>query len=164
MFNGMILVIGPSSGAEKCATALAGALGQQVDTANAVQPAVALARTKEYTAVVMDQQMLDREASGVEALFRHSGRAVPVLVNMAISSADRVLREVRSALQRRDREQAAALDAAARTLRTELKGDITGILLSSQLALNDPGLPATAQARLRSVCTLAEKMRARLEA
>ncbi|HZQ91224.1 MAG TPA: hypothetical protein VFA60_05475 [Terriglobales bacterium] len=160
----MILVIGLHGGAEKCATALSGALGQPVDTAHAMQAAVALARANEYAAVVMDQQMLDREGPGVETLFRYTKTAVPVLVNMAISSADRVLREVRSALQRRDREQAAALDAAARTLRTELKGDITGILLSSQLALNDPALPATAQARLRSVCMLAEKMRARLEA
>ena len=56
------------------------------------------------------------------------------------------------------------MEAARRALRNELKAELTGILLSSQMALAIPAIPAGAQTKLRSVCALAEKMKQRLEA
>ena len=55
------------------------------------------------------------------------------------------------------------MEAATRCLRNNLSGDVTGILVSSQLALAEPSLPAAAQSKLRSVCDLAERIRVRLE-
>ncbi len=52
--------------------------------------------------------------------------------------------------------------AALALLRNQLKEDATGILLSSQLALETPALPHAAEARLRSVCSLAQRLCERL--
>jgi hypothetical protein len=87
---------------------------------------------------------------------------MPVFVNFAICGVDRVVRDVRSALQRRDEERARAVREAEAHLRSELTEALTGILLSSQLALEAPALPAAVQARLRSVYQLAMSMRQRL--
>jgi hypothetical protein len=87
-----------------------------------------------------------------------------VFVNFAISGVDRVVRDVRSALHRREEERARALRDAEAHLRSELTEAVTGILLSSQLALEVASVPAAVQARLRAVYQLAMSIRQRLEA
>ena len=57
------------------------------------------------------------------------------------------MREIRSALHRREREQTLARRAAAEAIETELKTTVAGLLLHSQLALsvtetNNPGRQA----------------------
>jgi hypothetical protein len=49
-----------------------------------------------------------------------------------------------------------------RDLRNQLRGEVTGILLTSELALRDPALSAGIAAKLHLVQTMAEKMRVRL--
>jgi hypothetical protein len=55
------------------------------------------------------------------------------------------------------------MQAAERMLSSEIKDDLTGILFSSQRALSEPALPLGAEAKLRSVCELAEQVRSRLD-
>jgi hypothetical protein len=43
-----------------------------------------------------------------------------------------------------------------------LRGEVTGILLTSELALRNPVLPADVAAKLHLVQNMAEKMRVRL--
>jgi len=74
-----------------------------------------------------------------------------------------VVRDVRSALQRRQGERLRAVREAEANLRSQLTEALTGILLSSQLTMEVPAVPAAAQARLRSVYQLAMSMRQRLE-
>src|SRR5271155_4767444 len=69
------------------------------------------------------------------------GTAVPVYSNFAIHGIERVSRELRSALHRRNRELQAARREAEQTLRSELKDTITALLLSCELALDVPNLP-----------------------
>jgi hypothetical protein len=75
---------------------------------------------------------------------------------------ERLVREVRVAVQRRRREEARARQAAIGKLQSELNGTVTALLLSSELALETPGLPATATEKLRSVHELVEKLRRQL--
>ncbi|MBV9086659.1 MAG: hypothetical protein JOY79_04185 [Acidobacteriaceae bacterium] len=73
------------------------------------------------------------------------------------------MRDVRAALRRHEKQYAVAQHAAETALRSELNEALTGILLSSQLALSVPALPPPAEAKMRSVYQLAMDMRLRLE-
>ncbi len=158
----MILLVSAMRGAESCAAALREALNETVVLVASARAAVAALRQHSFSALVVEQGLLEADAGAVDALLLHAPMAVPVFVNLGIENADRVVREVRAALTRSRREQLDAFRAAVASLRSQLKDDATGILLSSQLALATPALPPAAQARLKSVCTLAERLCGRL--
>ncbi|HTJ30259.1 MAG TPA: hypothetical protein VL346_07150, partial [Acidobacteriaceae bacterium] len=90
------------------------------------------------------------------------GLAIPVQVNFALAGVQRVAREVRLALQRRERERALAHEAAAAAIETELKSTVAGLLLHSQLALQDRELTAPVREKLRVVADLAGTLREQL--
>ncbi len=142
--------------------ALRKAFGDQLEGAGTTRAALSRLRQKDFSAVILDQNLVDSDPAALEALAHHFGTATPVYVNLALSSLERLVREVRMALARREAEQAIAGLAAAATLRNELRNAVTGILLSSQLALQASTLPDDTQAKLRTVCELAESMRSRL--
>jgi len=48
-------------------------------------------------------------------------------------------------------------------LRNELKGTVTALLLSCEMALQAPNLETSAEAKMRAVYELAQEMRAKLE-
>jgi hypothetical protein len=91
------------------------------------------------------------------------GTAILVQVNLAISGMERLVREVRAALQRRQREEVRARQAAIGRLHSELNSTITALLLSSELALETAGLPAAAAERLQALHELVKKLRKQLE-
>lgn len=161
--HGMILLITTSPRVAECARAIEKATGESAHTASGFRRALRLLRQHEFDAIVVDQCLPDSESEAGELLPALSGAAVLIFMNLAISSVDRVVRDVRAALHRRDQEQRVAMQAAERMLSSEIKDALTGILLSSQLALSEPALPPGAEAKLRSVCELAEQMRSRLE-
>lgn len=157
----MILLVSSASGASECAAELEKATGEASSVAQNVRRATQLLRSEQYAAIVLDQCTMEGEES--DRLLALAGTAVPVLVNLAINGATRVVREVRSALQRRERDQMAALAEAESRLRRELNGPVTGILISSELALAVPALPPAVEAKLRSVYELASEMSSRLK-
>ena len=159
----MILLITPSPRVTECAAAIEKATGEPAQTASNLRRALRLMRQQEFDVVVVDQCLPDAEREAGEMLPALSGAAVLIFINLALSGTERVVRDVRAALQRRDQEQRVAMQAAARMLSSEIKDALTGILLSSQLALAEPALPPAAEAKLRSVWELAEQMRLRLE-
>jgi hypothetical protein len=53
--------------------------------------------------------------------------------------------------------------AAESLLRSELRGAVTGILLSTELVLDSQELPFEAEEKLKLVCQLATQIRGRLE-
>jgi hypothetical protein len=85
-------------------------------------------------------------------------------INFAISGTARLIREIRAALSRREREQTLARRAAAAAIEIELKTTVAGLLLHSQLALNGGGVPAAVADRLRMVADLAGSLRQQLSA
>jgi hypothetical protein len=159
----MILLVTPSQRRNECGIALEQAIGEAVEVCESVRKASSLLRNHEYSSVVLDDPMVEAEGEALESMLNNLGLAVPVYVNLAISNADRVARELRLA-QRRNREsRLIAIRAAESQLRSEIRDAVTGILLSAELAMRTPEVPADALEKLTSVCQLASTIRARLE-
>lgn len=159
----MILLVTPNLRAEDCAATLNEATGEEVVVAESLRRAAALLRTESYTAVVVDQYLMETESDEIETAMHHLGTAIPVQVNLAISGKERLAREIRAAVHRRQREQVAARQAAIGMLHSELNGTLTALLLSCELALEIPGLPPAAVEKLHSAHGLVKKLRAQLE-
>ncbi len=158
----MILLITPSARAQECAAALEAAVHEPVQLASNLRQATGILREQEFTAVVMDQVLLDAEPDESEALLEHIGTAMPVHVNLAISGIERLSREVRAALCRRKREVRVARQGAEQALRSELKGAVTALLLSCEMALKVPDLPGGAESKIRAAYDLAREIRTKL--
>ncbi len=73
----------------------------------------------------------------------HLGTAFPVYLNFGVSGMERLVREVRSALHRRQREETQARRYVEQQLRSEMCDSLTSPLLSCELAMV-PGVPAPA--------------------
>lgn len=112
--------------------------------------------------MVVDQFFVGAEPDESDQMLQHLGGAVPVYVNCAISGVERVVREVRSALSRRQREEQVVRRSAETAMWSELKESVTAMLLSCDLALARPGVPAPAAEKLRTVHDLACQIRDRL--
>jgi hypothetical protein len=160
----MILLVSAMERREEGATALQEAMGEPVVMAENLLQATSLLRTEMYTAAVFDEQMWQSEPDEIEIAFTHVGTAIPVEVNFGISGPERLVREMRAAVRRRGHEEAAAREAAVQTLRAELNGTLTTLLLDCELALETSGLPAKAMERLASVHGAAQKLRMQLGA
>jgi signal transduction histidine kinase len=100
----------------------------------------------------------------LDTLLNHCGTALPIFVNLSLHSSDRIVREVQVALRRVESERTIAERMAGRVLRNELRNELTGILLNSELALQGTAVPREISEKIKSVRELAERMRARLEA
>lgn len=162
----MILLISASPRAHDYAAAVSQGTGCSIQMAASVKRAAARLKpgAEKFTVVIVDQALVEHDPREVEVLVSRAGTAVPVFVPLAICSPARVLADVRAALARRETESRLADQAARRRLSSELRGDVTAILLSSELALREPALPPRAQEKLKSVVQVAQQMRTRLEA
>ena len=159
----MILLVTSNVRAAECAAALNQATGERVVVAESLPRATTFLRAECYLAVVLDQYLLEADPGEAEATLAHLGTAVPVQVNLAISGMERLVREVRSAVQRRQREQVGTRKAVIGRMYGELNGTVTALLLSSELALETPGLPVAAAEKIASVHELVQKLRRQLE-
>jgi hypothetical protein len=159
----MILLVTPSERGRECAAALGEATGEEVVVAESLARTVALLRVESYLAVVLDQYLVESEPQEAATAFEHLGSAIPVQVNLAISGMERVVREVRAAIHHRRREEVRARQSAIGKLGSELNGTMTALLLSSELALETPGLPVAASEKLLVVHELVKKLRKQLE-
>ena len=160
----MILMISSSPRAADYAAAIERATGQSTQVVPSVKRAAAQLRAREFTVLIVDQSLQEHDPRAMEALLSRAATALPLFVPLAICSPARVVGDVRAALTRRELETHLADQAALRRLSSQLRGDVTAILLSSQLALRDPSLPPRAQEKLKSVVEVAQQMRMRLEA
>jgi hypothetical protein len=121
-------------------------------------------RRREYAAVVVDETMAECDPAAAEAIWEHAGLAIPMQINFALSGATRLIREIRAALHRREREQTLARRAAAAAIETELKTTVAGLLLNSQLALSGSDVSSPIADKLRVVADLAGSLRQQLSA
>lgn len=158
-----ILMVSGIEGARNCATVVGGALGAVVEVACGRKDALVALRGQEYAAVVVDETLAECDPAAAEAIWAHSGLAIPLQINFALSGAARLIRELRAALHRREREQMLARRAAAAAMETELKSTVAGLLLHSQLALSGE-VPASVADKLRVVAELAGSLRRQLSA
>ena len=133
-------------------------VGRSVEVAGRCRIALPALRRREYAVMVLDEAWL-RPTPGAEVLWQQAGLAVPIQVNLGISGCNRVLREVRAALQRRERELSLSMRAAAQIMEGEMNTKLTGLLLKTQLALQDPTLTPGTVITLRQVVELAGELR-----
>jgi len=158
----MILLVTASSRAQECAAALEQGTSQKTQVASSVPQAVTRLRSTEYEALAIDQSLLEADFRALDTLLNHAGTAMPLYVNLSLHRSERVVREAQVALRRAEKEKRMALRAVERELRNQLRGEVAGILLTSELALRHPAIPAEVAAKLQLVQDMAEKMRARL--
>jgi len=158
----MILLITALADAPKCASALQEATDESTLIASTLADAVRQLQEQEFSAVVMDQLLLDSEPEEAEVVFKHLGQAVPVYLNFALVGMSRVTRELRSALNRRNREVLVARREAEQALRHELNEKVTALMLSCEMALQVPGLPEVAATKMQTVDAIAKEMRDKL--
>ena len=155
-----ILIVTGIEGARNCAAVVQAQLGMEVEVAEGRKAALSALRRREFLAVAVDETMAECDPAAAEAIWERAGLAIPLQINFALSGAARLIREIRSALHRREREQALARPAAA--IETELKSTVAGLLLHSQLALSGADIPSPVAERLRMVADLAGNLRQQL--
>ncbi|MGD0478826.1 MAG: hypothetical protein ABSA42_01570 [Terracidiphilus sp.] len=159
-----ILMVTGIEGARNCAAVVGAQLGMEVEVAEGRRAALAALRRREFLALVIDESLAECDPAAAERICENAGLAIPMQINFAISGAARLIREIRAALNRREREQTLARRAAAAAIESELKTTVAGLLLHSQLALNGDGVPAAVADRLRMVADLAGSLRQQLNA
>jgi CheY-like chemotaxis protein len=159
-----ILMVTGVEGARNCAAAVSGQLGMEVEVASGRKDALAALRRHEFQAVVVDETLAECDPAAADKICEHAGLAIPLQINFAVSGAARLIREIRAALHRRQREQALARRAASAAIEAELKSTVAGLLLHSQLALNGSEISPPVADRLRVVAELAGSLRQQLSA
>jgi signal transduction histidine kinase len=159
----MILLITPSARGQQCADSLNAATGTETHWAQNLQAATTRLREQTYTAAVIDQFLLETQPEESDRTIEHLGTAFPVYVNFAVTGMERLVREVRSALHRRKREETAARRAVAEQISSEMRETLTALLLSCELAMSVPNVPAPAAEKIRTIDNLARELRLRLQ-
>lgn len=159
-----ILIVTGIEGARNCAAVVGAQLGMEVEVAEGRKAALGALRRREFSAVVVDETVAECDPAAAEAIWEHAGLAIPLQINFALSGAGRLVREIRAALHRREREQTLARRAAAAAIESELKSTVAGLLLHSQLALGGGEVPPTVAEKMRVVADLAGNLRQQLSA
>jgi hypothetical protein len=158
----MILMIWSSERARDYAFSIEHALQEPVQIAASLHEGCDRLRSDEFSAVIVDQWITEAEPEPTSILFDHLGPAVPLFVNFGISGVERILRELRAALSRRGREMVLARHVARQGLRDELKDDVTALLLSCDVALQETGVSKGSAERLRKIRELAQQITMKL--
>ncbi len=159
----MILLITPSANGQQCAESLYAATGQETHWAQTLQEGATRLREQTYSAAVIDQFLLETEPQESDQMIEHLGTAFPVYVNFGVTGMERLVREVRSALHRRRREEGAARRAVAEQMHSQMSETLTAMLLSCELAMSVPNVPNPAAEKIRTIDSLARELRLRLE-
>ena len=159
-----ILMVTGIEGARSCADVVARSMGMEVETADGRRAALAALRQREYAVVVVDDSIAECDPAAAEAIWERAGLAMPLQINFALSGSARLVREIRSALCRREREKELARRAATAAIESELKSTVAGLLLQSELALSGSDARSPVAERLRMVADLAADLRRRLAA
>lgn len=157
-----ILMVTGIDGAKSCAEAVSARLGLEVEVAEGRREALEALRRHEFLAVVMDETMAECDPAAAEAIWEHSGLSIPLQVNFAVSGTERLVREIRAGLRRRERERMLSRKAAAAEMETEMKSTLAALLLNSQLALAGSEIPLAVEEKIRVVAELAGNLRQQL--
>jgi signal transduction histidine kinase len=162
MYATTILLIAPEIAGSPVADSIRKQLDSEVQLVPNRRSAVAALRRNDYALIVLEENLITSDPEAIDHLYKAAGAALLLEVNFAISSPDRIVRQVRSALTRRAHDRAQARTAAAASLQSELGTTLAGLLLESELALREAA-PAQ-QPKLRHVVELASDLRNRLRA
>lgn len=157
-----VLLIASAPRLEDCARALEEQLGAQVVLTVGRMEALELLRRRAFGVVVIEECLIESDSAWADRLWGYLGFAVPLQVNFGILGCARLKREIMAALLRRQNEQAVARRAVASEIEDELNSSLTGLLLQSELALQEPAVPAALEPKLRQMVELAGSIRENL--
>jgi hypothetical protein len=160
----MILIVTPSSSGPQCAELIGKALNRQANLVTTIRQAISSVRSAEYRVIVMDEDLFEANPAAAAGVGELAEGALTVFLNFGIANSDRVIREIKAALRRRERDEATARRSANLQLQGELSNDLTGILVSAQTAMTTPDLPRPVQERLTNLYEIARKLQLRLQA
>jgi signal transduction histidine kinase len=160
----MILLITSSARGPECVDSLRAATGLETHWAQSLQEAATRLREQTYSAAIIDQFLLETDPAESDRMIEHLGTAFPVYLNFAVTGMERLVREVRSALHRRNREEGAARRAVEEQMRIDMRETLTALLLSCELAMSVPDVPDPAVEKIRAIDNLARELRLRLQA
>lgn len=159
----MILLISPYQNANDCATQIQRATHEPVKSVDSIRTALAALRSQEFSAVIADENLLECSPGSADALVQRMQCATPIFLDMACMKPERVTKHVEVAMRRRELQYKSARETAAAELHSELKSELTALLLSSELALKTPNMPVSVTEKLGLVLASAKRIRARLE-
>jgi hypothetical protein len=118
-------------------------------------------RRSEYGFILLEESLTTANPDTADLLYEAARGALLIEINFVLSNTERIVRQVRYALARREQDRKHARTAVVSQLNGELNSTLAGLLLESQLALREaqPDL----QPKLRSIVGLASDLRHRLE-
>lgn len=157
----MILIITASEQGPEVARAIQSSGGEKTEVAHDIRSALEQLRRREFSAVVIDESLMELADGKLELLLKRLEPAMPVFINLGISRTDRVVRDVLNAMRRAGQERTAALNVAQSELRGQLRSELTAILLTSEQLLA-AHLPVPLEGKVRSMLEVAQRMRTRL--
>lgn len=159
--NLTLLLVAPDPPATAVAQALRRELGARVQVAVGGRSALSALRREDFQLIVLEENLAAAEPDATTALFAGAGTAPVLEINFGLCGLDRILRQVRSALERRAEDKAKARQAVAHSLGNELNASLAGLLLESQLALRGaaPEILPTLQHLVKLASELREQLR-----
>jgi hypothetical protein len=156
-----LLLVAPAAAAEPLAAALRLRLDIDVELVTTTRSAMTCLRRREYGVLLLEERMTAAEPEAADILYKIAGGALLIEANFVLSNPERIVRQVRYSLARREQDRSHAHSAVVSQITGELNGTLTGLLLETQLALLEaqPSL----QTKLRHIVGLASELRTRLD-
>ena len=162
-----ILIVTAVEGAENLGAVLSREANVTVQVARSRRSALAVLRREEFTLVLLDLAMPggahDVVEGEIDTIWQRSGLAVPMELNLASVGAARLVRLVRGILARREQETLLARRVARTAIEEELRSQVTGLLLQSELILRETSIPEPMREKLTALRELADELRVRLQ-
>ena len=155
-----ILLVSAMSGAENLAETLSRETHAGVHVARNLRSALAVLRRNEFAAVLVDTGTIPEQTA--ELIWQRAGLASNLEMHLGQAGAAKVIREVSSALQRREREAELARREATHAMQDELRQEITGLLLQTELMMRERSLPPAMERKVRMLHDLTDALRGRL--
>ncbi len=131
---------------------------REIRDSDSLQELINALKCESASAFVMDQRLLESDPAAAALVWKYAGVALPVIINPAIQSAERIARETRAALERRERDRKTAHKAERAAIATEMSGPLTALLLNLTIALEDKRLGRTTRIRLDRALRISEEL------
>jgi hypothetical protein len=98
----VILIVTPPSSGPQCAELISKALNRQANLVTTIRQAISSVRSAEYRVIVMDEYLFEADPAAAAGVGELAEGALNVFLNFGIANSDRVIREVKAALRRRE--------------------------------------------------------------
>ena len=149
-----VLLYAAESSSARVAHLLAGELQAAVTSVADRRRCGEVLQHRSFTLVVIEEAIALENEANLQSLYDLAGEAFVLEVNFGLANSARIVRQLRSALARRQNDVRKARTAAMTSLQRELSASVSGLLLESQLALRTAG--SDLAPALEHLVTLAE--------